>query len=183
MQVNKIDFAQSLFAATFGKATKKSQTYKNGDAREEFKIEFDLQSLPAESLTFALQYGIMQYIADGAAGAEDAAGYKLGIEQRIQKLKDADFTRAKGEAKVDTETGRARKLAAAALREKVKAAGKKADTAKINEAAAALVENQPRWLEIARKQLEEEARARENAEMDFDLESLIADEEESEEGA
>lgn len=177
MQIKAITFDVPLFSAEFGKATKKAQSYKNGDKREPFWIELDMASLPPESLTYALNYGVMQYLADGAAGAEDAAGYRLGIEQRIEKLRNADFSRAKGEAKPDTETQRARKLAAQALRDKVKAAGAKADTAKINEAAAKIVESQPRWIELARKQLAEEAKARENTEIDFDLGDLIAESE------
>lgn len=131
------------------------------------EVEIDLRTLPAASVWFALQYGLKQYIADGTAGSEDQTGYDVGIAQRLAKLAEGDFTRKTGEreAKADTPEGRAKKMAVAAIKAKLKAAGQKADAAKINEAAAKMVDQQPQWLERARKALAEEAKLAESADI------------------
>lgn len=144
-------------------------------------IELDLTKLPREAIAFALQYGLKQYIADGTAGSEDQAGYDLGIKQRLEKLASGDFSRAAGERgpRADTPEGRAKKMAVTAIRAKLAAAGQKADAAKINEAAAKMVEAQPVWLERAKKALAEEAKLAESADMGdilADLAGLVDDE-------
>lgn len=123
-------------------------------------VTIDLSALPTESVRFALEYGLKQYIADGTAGSEDQTGYDVGIDQRLRKLAEGDFTRASAERgpKADTAEGRAKKLAVAAIRSKLEAAGQKADAKAINEAAGKMVAAQPVWLERARKALAEEAK-------------------------
>lgn len=130
-------------------------------------VKIDLTTLPAESVAFALHYGLKQYIADGTAGSEDQAGYDLGIDLRLKKLAEADFRRAAGERgpRADTPESRAKKLAAKAIRDKLAAAGQKAEPAKINEAATKMVEAQPVWLERARKQLADEAKLANDADL------------------
>jgi hypothetical protein len=131
------------------------------------EVKIDLRTIPAASLAFALQYGLKQYIADGTAGSEDQTGYDVGIDQRLAKLAEGDFTRKTGEraTRADTPEGRAKKLAVAAIRAKLQAAGQKADVAKINEAAAKMVEAQPVWLERAKKMLKEEAALADSADI------------------
>src|SRR6476620_12579450 len=74
------------------------------------EITLDLTTMPADSLAFALIYGLKQYIADGTAGSEDQTGYDVGIEQRLAKLAEGDFTRKTGERgqRMDTPEGRAK---------------------------------------------------------------------------
>jgi hypothetical protein len=120
------------------------------------EVTIDLAKLPLESVAFALAYGLKQYIADGTAGSEDQKGYDLGIDQRLKKLAEADFARAAGEAKgprTDTPEGRARKLAADAIRKHLKANNLTADAKAINEAAAKKAEAEPKWLKLAKSQL------------------------------
>lgn len=139
------------------------------------EVKLDLAKLPAASLSFALAYGLKQYIADGTAGSEDQNGYDLGLQQRLDKLAEGDFTRkatASG-PKSDTPEGRAKKLAVAAIRAKLQAAGQKADAAKINEAASKMVEAQPIWLERARKALAEEAKLADAADIGDIMEGLL----------
>lgn len=148
------------------------------------EVKIDLAKLPAASIAFALQYGLKQYIADGTAGSEDQNGYDVGLQQRLDKLAEGDFSRKAGERgpRADTPEGRAKKLAVQAIRAKLQAAGQKADAAKINEAAAKMVEAQPVWLERAKKALAEEAKLAESADMGdilADLAGLVGDEAEA----
>lgn len=156
MEIKNIAFESPVVEMTIGSTGKRARF-------EPVPVTLDLAALPLESLAFALAYGLKQYIADGAAGSEDQAGYKLGIDQRVQKLIEADFTRTRGEggAKPDSEESRARKLATAFIREKLKAANAKAEAKQIAESAAKLVAADPKWKKLAAKQLAEEAKVRE----------------------
>lgn len=139
------------------------------------EVKIDLTKLPMASIVFALTYGLKQYIADGTAGSEDQTGYNVGIQQRLDKLAEGDFTRKSGEreAKGDSPEGRAKKMAVAAIKAKLAASGAKADTKAINEAAAKMVEAQPVWLEKAKKALQEEAKMAEAADVGDILNDLL----------
>lgn len=139
------------------------------------EVTIDLTAMPADSLAFALIYGLKQYIADGTAGSEDQTGYDVGIEQRLAKLAEGDFSRKAGERgpRADTPEGRAKKLAVAAIRQKLKAAGQDATAAKINEAAAKMIDAQPVWLERARKALAEEAKLADATDIGDIMEGLL----------
>lgn len=138
-------------------------------------VKIDLTALPVESIRFALEYGLKQYIADGTAGSEDQTGYNVGIDQRLAKLAEGDFSRKTGEreAKGDSPEGRAKKMAVAAIKAKLAASGAKADAKAINEAAAKMVEAQPVWLEKAKKALAEEAKMAEAADVGDILNDLL----------
>lgn len=156
MQITQITFEPAVLEMTIGSTGKR--------ARFEPKlVQMDLASLPKESIEFALAYGLKQYIADGAAGSEDQAGFNLGVDQRVRKLLEADFARTKGEgsAKPDTADTRAKKLATQAIRTKLAANGAKADAKAISEAAAKMVAADPKWKAAATKQLADEAKLRE----------------------
>jgi hypothetical protein len=163
-QVDGFRFVQATFADSFGGPTKKTPTHKGGDARVAVEVTLDVRTLPAESIAKVLTYGLGQYIADGAAGSEDQKGYEAGIADRLRKLREADFKRTAGEGRgpaTDTPEGRARKLAAAAIRDAIKAQGVSADAKAINEAAQKQVEANPKWLKLAKAQLADEAKLRE----------------------
>lgn len=140
-------------------------------------VNIDLATLPAASLAFALQYGLKQYIADGTAGSEDQTGYDVGIDQRLAKLAEGDFSRKAGERgpRADTPEGRAKKLAVAAIRAKLAEANVKADAKVINDRADKMVTEQPIWLEKAKKALAEEAKLAAAMDSDDILGDLLAD--------
>lgn len=139
------------------------------------EVKLDLTKLPMTSIVFALTYGLKQYIADGTAGSEDQTGYNVGIDQRLAKLAEGDFTRksAEGTTRSDSPEGRAKKMAVAAIKAKLAASGAKADAKAINEAAAKMVEAQPVWLEKAKKALAEEAKMAEAADVGDILNDLL----------
>lgn len=170
MQITQITFEPAVLEMTIGSTGKR--------ARFEPKlVQLDMAALPKESIEFALAYGLKQYIADGAAGSEDQAGFNLGVEQRVRKLLEADFARAKGETsnRPDTAEVRAKKLAAQAIRTKLQANGAKADAKAINEAAGKMVAADPKWITAAKKQLADEAKLRaEEAEADG-MDDIMAD--------
>lgn len=163
-----VEFTESVLKLQIGRTGEKAKY----QGRE---VTIDLTKLPVASIAFALQYGLKQYIADGTAGSEDQAGYDLGIDQRLAKLAEGDFTRTKGEAKqrTDTPEGRAKKLAVQAIKAKLAQAGQKADAAKINEAAAKMIEAQPVWLERAKKALADEAKLADSADIGDILGDLV----------
>lgn len=85
-------------AFTFG--GKQRRANKDGTRPAPFaKIErtVDFESLPEASKAFVIRYGITQYVADGAAGATNDAEFVEGIDTRITKLREADFSRTAGE--------------------------------------------------------------------------------------
>lgn len=166
---------ETLAIAASGNTTLQLQIGKIGP-KAKFQgrvVEIDVAKLPPASVVFALTYGLKQYIADGTAGSEDQTGYNVGIDQRLAKLAEGDFSRKSGEreAKGDTPESRAKKMAVAAIKAKLAASGAKADAKAINEAAAKMVEAQPVWLEKARKALAEEAKMAEAA----DVGDILAD--------
>lgn len=123
-------------------------------------VQIDLSTLPDDAIAFALHYGLKQYIADGTAGSADQGGFDVGVEQRVKKLKEADFRRASGERgpKQDTPESLALKNATAALRKRLAAAGQKADASAIKAAAQKAVEANPKWVADAKKELAERAK-------------------------
>lgn len=138
-------------------------------------VTLDLATLPAEALAFALHYGLKQYIADGTAGSADQAGFNLGVEQRVKKLKEADFRRQGGERgpRADTPESLALKNAIAALRKRLAAAGQKADAAAIKAAAQKAVEANPKWIADAKKELAERAKLIDSLDLGDILSDLI----------
>lgn len=115
---------------TIGGTTKRST---NG----QHTISVDWENLPDESRAFIVNYGLKQYLADGAAGAADNAALVEGVDARVKKLLVADFSRTRGEgaAKPDTEERIAIKLAKEMLRAVAKAKGATLDKDKLAEAA------------------------------------------------
>lgn len=151
-----IEWEQSQITLTIGSTGAKAK-YKAAT------VNLDLATLPAESIVFALRYGLKQYIADGTAMDKDLAsqsGFDAGVADRVRKLLEADFKRTSGGERgprTDTPEGRARKLAATAIRKHLKDNGLEAEAKAVNEAAAKQVENNPKWLVLAKQQLADEA--------------------------
>lgn len=148
-------------------------------------VEIDLSKLPADSLAFALHYGLKQYIADGTAGSADQTGFDVGVDMRVKKLAEADFRRAAGERgpRADTPQSLAVKLATEALRKQLAAKGAKADAKAITEAAKKAVEANPAWIKRAEKELAERAKLAETLDLGDilgDLIGLVPDEAEAE---
>lgn len=170
MQITQITFEPAVLEMTIGSTGKRARF-------EPKTVQMDLAALPKESIEFALAYGLKQYIADGAAGSEDQAGFNLGVDQRVRKLLEADFARTKGEAtnRPDTAEVRAKKLAAQAIRTKLQANGAKADAKAINEAAGKMVAADPKWLAAAKKQLADEAKLREQEAEADGMDDIMAD--------
>jgi len=75
---------------TIGGESKKSKW-----AKREVSVDWD--KLPAASQDFVKRYGLKQYIADGMAGATTQAEANEGIDDRLRKLKEADFKRSVGD--------------------------------------------------------------------------------------
>lgn len=146
-----------VFELTIGGDTKRSSKGKH-------PVTIDWDALPDASQEFVIRYGLKQYLADGMAGAEDEAEAKAGVAERKRKLIEADFSRTRGEGsdKPDTVDTRALKLARAFIREKLKAANAQADKDKIAEAAKALIEADESFRKEAKKQLDAEAKSKEN---------------------
>lgn len=168
---------ETLNVTVAGNTTLQLQIGRTGE-KAKFQgrlVEIDIAKLPAASVVFALQYGLKQYIADGTAGSEDQTGYNVGIDQRLAKLAEGDFTRkaSEGTTRSDSPEGRAKKMAVAAIKAKLAASGAKADAKAINEAAAKMVEAQPVWLEKAKKALAEEAKMAEAADVGDILNDLL----------
>jgi hypothetical protein len=140
-----------------------------------FERTVDVATLPANAMAFIVHYGLKQYLQDGMAGAETEAEAVAGVDERIGKLKSGDLSRARGESdKPDSVESRAIKLAKAFLRDQLKAANKTAPKEKVAEAAATLVTSQPKWKAEAKKQLDNEAKAKE-ALSDEDSAAILAD--------
>lgn len=119
---------------TIGGTTKRSN---NG----QHTVEIDFDALPDASRDFVIRYGLKQYLADGAAGAGSNAELVAGVEERVRKLREADFQRTRGEgsAKPDTEERIAMKLAKELIRVKAKAAGVTLPKEKVEAAAEAFL--------------------------------------------
>lgn len=165
----EVTFTESMVRLQIGRTGEKAKFQGR-------MVEIDLAKLPVESIAFALQYGLKQYIADGTAGSEDQAGYDLGIDQRIRKLAEADFKRATGERapKADTPERRAFKMATDAIKAKLKAAGQDATADKVKAAAAKMVESQPQWLAKAKAAIEAERKLAEEMDLgDVGLDDLL----------
>src|SRR5690606_30458800 len=139
------------------------------------EVTIDFTKLPEESQTFVIRYGLTQYLADGAAGAESQDAFNEGIAARQTKLANADFRRASGEPKADTETTRALRLARAAVRSAAKAKGIALDKEKVAELAEKAVESNPEYRAEAKRQLAAEAKAAEKAAGDDTMDALLAE--------
>lgn len=139
---------------TLGGATKRSKIVP-------FERTVTWDGLPDNAQEFIVRYGLKQYLADAMAGATEQSDAVAKVDARLAKLMSGDLSRTRGEGsdKPDTETGRALKLAKAAIRAKLKEANKTADKDAVNAAAQNLVDAQPKWLKEAKKQLEAEAAA------------------------
>lgn len=120
---------------TVGGKTKRSS---NG----QHTVQIDWENLPDESRAFIVRYGLKQYLADGAAGAGSNAELVAGVDARMVKLANADFTRTRGDgpAKPDTEERIALRLAKELIRAKAKAANVTLPKEKVDAAAAAFLE-------------------------------------------
>lgn len=97
----------------------------------------DVNSLPAESVAFLLNYGIGQYLQDGAAvSLKDEAGNKrtdldtiaaekkAGVEQRLENILKGEFKRSGGTRVTDPVAKVKRDMALEYLRPAYKNAGK-----------------------------------------------------------
>lgn len=133
------------------------KTVRSSNGQHTVSIAFD--ALPEASKAFVINYGLKQYLADGAAGATNNSELVEGVNARVAKLESGDLSRARGEGavKVDSETGRALKLAKDAIRLKAKAAKVVLPKEKVAEMAAALVEKDPDYRKEAKRQLANEA--------------------------
>lgn len=146
---------------TIGGKSKRSRLGQHSVA-----IEWD--KLPDASQLFVINYGLRQYLADATAGAGTEADAKAGIESRVRKLQDADFSRTRGEAadKPDTVEGRFLKLARADIRERLKAANQTVEKEKIADAAKALLAKKDehplakKLFAEAKRQIDAEAKAK-----------------------
>lgn len=158
-----------MIKLTIGGKTKRS-------ANGQYDVELDWENLPSESRDFVIHYGLKQYLADGAAGATSRDEMVAGVDERVRKLREADFTRRTGEAKPDSETTRAIKLAKAAIRAAAKAKGVNPPSGdKMAEMAARLVESNPQYRKDAAKQLEAERKAAEAFAGDDTMQDLLAE--------
>lgn len=90
-----------VFTMTFG--GKKQRTVKASDGTKSKAPAFvaktvviDYDELPETSRAKILEYGLTQYIGDGAAGAGDQVDFNSGIDDKVAKLKSGDFSRESG---------------------------------------------------------------------------------------
>jgi len=155
---------------TIGGTTKRSN---NG----QHEVVVDWENLPQESRDFIILYGLKQYMADGAAGATSHDELKQGVEERYRKLREADFQRrGTGVERQDSETGRALKLARAAIRAACKAKNVGTpEKEKLAEMAAGLIEKNPQYRKDAKAQLAAEAKAVEGFTGDDAMQALLQD--------
>lgn len=155
---------------TIGGTTKRSN---NG----QHEVAIDWDNLPGASREFIIAYGLKQYLADGAAGAANHDELVNGVEARVAKLLSGDLTRrASGVERQDTETGRALKLARAAIRALCKVQGVPVpEKDKLGEMAAKLIESNPQYRKDAQAQLKAEAKAVESFAGDETMAALLAE--------
>lgn len=100
-------------------------------------VMVDWDNLPEVSKQFAIQYGLKQYLADGAAGSESQADFESGIDARLDNLTSGEFKRTReGAGPTDSVEVLARRLASDEVTAALKTAGKKLE----KEAKAAVVD-------------------------------------------
>lgn len=93
--------SRTLFELSFG--GKKKRTKLVNGAKVELEpftaktVKIDLQSLPAASVDKLIEYGLTQYLGDGSAGAESQSDFESGIDAKLAKLSEGDFSRKTGE--------------------------------------------------------------------------------------
>lgn len=125
-----------------------------------FDVELpDFDVLPEKTRDFVIAYGLKQYLADGMAGAADRSAAQEGIDKRVTKLVEGDFTRTRGEStKVDSVDQRALKLIRQFIRDQAKAQSLKLDKEQVDETAALYLESPKgqKYRDIAERQLAEE---------------------------
>lgn len=159
----------NMINLTIGGNTKRSRTGQH-------PVGIDWDALPEASKSFIVSYGLKQYLADGMAGAEDEAQAAEGVKARVAKLLSGDLIRARGEgtAKADTVEGRALKLAREAIRASLKAANQTADKELIAEAAKEFIKTDESFMKEAKKQLDQEAKAKETLSGSDALSAIMA---------
>lgn len=100
---------------------------RKGDkpAFTKFSRSIVFADLPPESQAFVIRYGITQYTTDGMNTAEGDTDAQSAVDARIQKLKDADFSRERGEpGATDDPEVLANQLAREAVGSAIKESGK-----------------------------------------------------------
>lgn len=115
----------------------------------------DWNQVPDEAQAFIIRYGLKQYLADGIAGAETVEDAAEGVKERVRKVLEADFARARGEgsAKPDSVEVRALRLAKDAVKAKAKAGNVKLDKEQIEETAKAWIAASPKFTKQAEAEL------------------------------
>jgi hypothetical protein len=121
-------------------------------------VDIDWDALPEASKSFAINYGLKQYIADGVAGALDQVDFDEGIAARIANLSSGDFSRKGGEggfAPTNDPKVLGRKLAAQEVRERVKASGKVFSKEQVAAAIEKLfTSNEEKYVKEAQRQID-----------------------------
>jgi hypothetical protein len=155
---------------TIGGTTKRSN---NGQTA----VEIDWENLPQASREFIVAYGLKQYLADGAAGAQSHDELVQGVAERVRKLETADFQRkGSGAERGDTETTLALKFAREAIRAACKAQNMAAPAKeKLAEMAKGLIESNPKYRKDAQAELARRAKATEAFAGDEAMQALLAD--------
>lgn len=170
------------FDLTIGGKTARSKTGQHA-------ASINWNEVPDEAQEFIIRYGLKQYLADGMAGAENVQQAADGVAERVRKIMEADFARARGEpsSKPDSIEARALKIAKGKVRDTAKARKVKLDKDQVQAAAEAWLKRDPtQFMELAAKEIEAEEATRaalEDSEDIFDILGLndAADEVEGDE--
>jgi len=159
-----------MIELTIGGTTKRSN---NGQTT----VSVDWENLPEASRSFVIAYGLKQYLADGAAGAQSNDELTQGVAERLRKLETADFVRkGTGVERGDTESTLALRFAKDAIKAACKAQNMAAPgKEKLGEMAKGLVASNPKYTADAKKELERRAKAAEAFAGDDAMQALLAD--------
>lgn len=106
----------------------------------EKKVSIDWVALPDASKEKIIEYGLIQYLGDGAAGAGDQTDFESGIDDKLQKLLSANFTRTTGERASKSLYDSEDKLTKAKIRDMIKAKLKAANLKPDAEKVTAMIE-------------------------------------------
>lgn len=141
--------------------------------------------LPPKTQEFLATFGLRQVLANAAIGADTQTGFEAQVDKKLGDLMSGTLSGSRGvpKAKPDTEEARATKLAKAAIRAAMKAAGKEAPGKDALDAAAAKLLASAKgdsFREEAKSQLAAEAKL---AEAEGDLDDILADLIEAEDAA
>lgn len=82
-----------VFTLTFGGKKKRKVDGKELPPFTAKTVTIDFLALPESSRNKIVEYGLTQYIGDGAAGAGDQTDFDSGIDKRVSNLTSGDFTR------------------------------------------------------------------------------------------